>query len=155
MDGSMRRSLTLALSVVLLVSACGMVRNSKLNPFNWFGRSEKTEVIQLGQKPADPRLLVEELTQMSVEPYSGGAIVRATGITPTQGWWDAELVEVPTEDPSHLVLEFRIYPPVINTPVNTPRSREVTVATNISSIRLQTISQITVQGAKSARSSRR
>ncbi len=155
MDGPMRRSLTLALSVVLLVSACGVVRNSKLNPFNWFGRSQPAEVVQLGQKPADPRLLVEQLTQMSVEPYSGGAIVRATGITPSQGWWDAELVEVETDDPSHLVLEFRLYPPVTNTPVNTPRSREVTVATTVSTIRLETVSKITVQGANSARSTRR
>ena len=155
MDGPMRRSLTLALSVVLLVSACGVVRNSKLNPFNWFGRSQPAEVVQLGQKPADPRLLVEQLTQMSVEPYSGGAIVRATGITPSQGWWDAELVEVETDDPSHLVLEFRLYPPVTNTPVNTPRSREVTVATTVSTIRLETVSKITVQGANSARTTRR
>ena len=29
---------------------------------------------------------------MTVEPIPGGAIVRASGLTPTQGWWNAELV---------------------------------------------------------------
>jgi hypothetical protein len=151
----MTRSLTAALIALLVLTSCGKVRDSRLNPFNWFGRSEQTETLQTVQKPADPRPLVADVVSMAVEPYSGGAIVRATGISPTQGYWDAELVEVENDEPGHLILEFRLFPPVAEQGVNTPRSREVTVAMTLSPARLENISRITVQGASNARTTRR
>lgn len=151
----MTRSLTAALIALLVLTSCGKVRDSRLNPFNWFGRSEQTETLQTVQKPADPRPLVGDVVSMNVEPYSGGAIVRATGISPTQGYWDAELVEVENDEPGHLILEFRLFPPVAEQGVNTPRSREVTVAMTLSPARLESISRITVQGASNARTTRR
>jgi hypothetical protein len=154
MDGAMTRSLTVALAALLTLSACGAVRDSRINPFNWFGRSEPVETVTLIEK-ADPRPLIGDVLSMSVEPYSGGAIVRATGRTDTQGWWDAELVEAKTDDPGKLVLEFRLLPPIVATDVNTPRSREVTVAKTLSPGRLEYISSITVQGATNARATRR
>lgn len=154
MDVPMRRPLTLALAALLVLSACGAIRDSRLNPFNWFGRSEPAERVVLGEKPADPRVLVADVVSMSVERYSSGAIVRAKGITPTQGWWEAELVEVENDDPAHLVLEFRLFPPLAGSDVNTPRSREVVVAFALSPQKLRDITRITVQGANNARSSR-
>jgi hypothetical protein len=151
----MTRSLTAALIALLVLTSCGKVRDSRLNPFNWFGRSEQTETLQTVQKHADPRPLVADVVSMAVEPYSGGAIVRATGISPTQGYWDAELVEVENDEPGHLILEFRLFPPVAEQGVNTPRSREVTVAMTLSPARLENISRITVQGASNARTTRR
>ncbi len=150
----MTRSITVALAALLTLSACGAVRESRLNPFNWFGRSEPTETITLVEK-VDPRLLVADVLSMSVEPYSGGAIVRATGRAETQGWWDAELVEAKTDDPTTLVLEFRLLPPLVRGDVSTPQSREVTVAMTLSPSRLETIGSITVQGANNARATRR
>lgn len=156
MDVPMPRSLTVALAALLILTSCGFVRESRLNPFNWFGRSERTETVAAVGAETDPRPLVEDVVSMAVEGYSTGVIVRATGITPTQGWWNAELVEatLEDEDPTHLVLEFRLVPPPSPTPVNTPRSREVTVAKTLSLSRLDNISQITVQGARNARTSR-
>lgn len=154
MDGAMKRSMTVALAALLTLSACGAMRDSRLNPFNWFGRSEPTETVAVVEK-ADPRPLVGDVLSMSVEPYSGGAIVRATGRTETQGWWDAELVEAKTDDPTNLVLEFRLLPPIVDSDVNTPQSREVTVAMTLSPARLEYISSITVQGANNARATRR
>jgi hypothetical protein len=156
MDVPMSRSLTVALAAMLFLTSCGFVRESRLNPFNWFGRSEQTETVAAVGADEDPRPLVDDVISMQIEPYSTGVIVRATGITPTQGWWDAELVEakLEEEDPSHLVLEFRLLPPPAATPVNTPRSREVTVAKTVSVNRLENIRQITVQGARNARTSR-
>jgi len=151
----MTRSLTAALIATMVLTSCGAVRDSRLNPFNWFGRSEQTETIQSAEKPQDPRLLVADVVSMKVEPYSGGAIVRATGIAQTQGWWDAELVELETDEPGHLILEFRLFPPVAPQDVNTPRSREITVAMTLSPSRLENISRITVQGASNARTTRR
>ena len=154
MDGAMTRSMTVALAALLTLTACGAVSQSRLNPFNWFGRSAPTETIALVEK-VDARPLISDVLSMSVEPYSGGAIVRATGRSETQGWWDAELVEAKTDDPSKLVFEFRLLPPVIQTDVNTPRSREVTVAVTLSPTRLEYITSIAVQGANNARATRR
>ncbi|WP_435259434.1 hypothetical protein ACSBLW_06595 [Thioclava sp. FR2] len=149
----MSRSLSVALIALMLLVNCGFVRDSKLNPFNWFGRSEPAEKVVI-EKPKDPRYLVADVVSMNIETYSGGIIVRAKGITPTQGWWDAELVELEQDDPSHLVLEFRLLPPLTEADVNTPRSREIVVAKTVSPQRLGYITKITVQGANNARSSR-
>lgn len=151
----MTRSLTIALAAVLALSACGAVRESRLNPINWFGRSQPTQTVATVVKVEDPRPMVADVISMAVEPYSGGAIVRATGITPTQGWWAAELVEAETDDPSQIVFEFRLLPPATKTNVNVPRSREVTVAITLSPARLELIRTITVQGANNARTTRR
>lgn len=150
----MTRLLSVALVASIALAGCGFVRESKLNPFNWFGRSEPAERVATVEKPADPRFLVEDVVSMDIESYSGGVIVRAKGITPTQGWWDAELVELKQDDDSHLVLEFRLLAPLTKTDVNTPRSREVVVAKTLSPQRLEYISKITVQGANNARTSR-
>ena len=54
-----------------------------------------------------------------------------------------------------LVYDFRVFPPLEATAVNRPQSREITVAISISDIKLQAVTQIVVQGANNARSSRR
>jgi hypothetical protein len=142
----------LGLVLVLTLAGCGGFRDSRLNPFNWFGRAAPAEPVAAA--PAvqeDPRLLVDRITDMQVEPYSKGAIVRATAISPTQGYWDAELVELPVEEEGVLVFEFRIFPPITPADVNTPQSREVTAAASISSIKLDGVRRIVVQGANDAR----
>ena len=149
------RPLTAALVAALVLTSCGVVRDSRLNPFNWFGRSERVETLSPLAEKRETRLLVADVVTLSIEPYSGGAIVRATGVMESQGWWQAELVEVAGEDPTHLVLDFRILPPVTPTAVGTVRSREVTAAMTISPRRLEDISRVTVQGQQSARTTRR
>lgn len=141
--------------LVLALAGCGGMRDSKLNPFNWFGRSQPAEKVALPEKPADGRALVEDVLSMAVEPVPTGAIVRATGRTPTQGWWNAELVPLPVTEEGVLVIEFRLFPPVEDTDVNTPRSREVTAAVSLSNIKLENVRQIVVQGATNARVARR
>lgn len=152
----MMRSLTAALIALLALSACGTVRESRINPFNWFGKSEPTEqVAPLATKAPDARPLVHTLSELTVERYSTGAIIRATGVNDAQGWWDADLVEVATDDPTQLVYDFRIKPPGRETPVGTPRSREVTAAASVSANKLAKVSRITVQGLTNARSTGR
>jgi hypothetical protein len=141
---------------MVTLAGCGAIRDSRLNPLNWFGRSAPVEkvVVDTGPKE-DPRPLVETVLDMKVEAFPGGAIVRATGLTPTQGWWEAELVELPVDENGVLVLEFRLLPPVTQTDVNTPRSRQVTVGTSFSDIKLASITRIVVQGKTNARASAR
>ena len=143
------------LSLMLVLAACGGLRDSGLNPFNWFGRSEEVQKVALPQRPADQRALVQTVLSMQVEETAGGAIVRATGLPPTQGWWNADLVAREVDENGRLVLEFRIFPPVDDVSQGTPQSREVVAATFLSSIRLDQIREIVVQGETNARAARR
>lgn len=143
------------LCLLLSLAACGGIRDSRLNPFNWFGRSEPVEKVVIDEKPEDHRQRVETVLSMAVEPVSSGVIVRATGRSPAQGYWEAELVPQPLTAEGVLVLDFRISPPRETTNVSTPRSREVTVALHLSNIKLADVRQIIVQGANDARSAGR
>ncbi len=148
------RPLLIALTCLAL-AGCGGIRDSRLNPFNWFKKSEPRETIVLPSEAAESRPLVDAVLTMSVEPIPGGAIVRATGQTPTQGWWAAELIPLPVDADGVLVYEFRLLPPTTATDVNTPRSREVEVAIYVSDFRLADVREVVVQGANNARVARR
>ncbi|MBL9064320.1 hypothetical protein [Tabrizicola sp.] len=148
-----RRHVVLGLAVAL--AGCGKLRQSKLNPFNWFKKSEPRETIVLPGKEEDPRPLVDTVLTMAVEPIPGGAVVRARGVTPTQGWWDAELVARDVDEKGVLVYDFRLVPPTGQTDVSTQQSREIDVAIYISDVKLEAVREIVVQGAKNARVSRR
>lgn len=149
----MKKPLLAALSLMMLVSACG----TRLNPFNWFRASEPAAAAApVVLKAEDPRLLAEQITTLKVEPMPGGAIVRATALPPTQGWWSADLVAV--EDASadgQLVYDFRLFPPLEQMAASTPRSRQITAAVFLSDIQLSTVRSITVRGSSNGLSSRR
>lgn len=148
-----RRFVVLGLAVA--VAGCAGVRQSKLNPFNWFRKSQPRETIVLPGEKKDPRPLVDTVLSMTVEPIPGGAVVRARGVTPTQGWWDAELVPQKLDDKGILIYEFRLLPPTGRADVNTQQSREIDVAIYISDVKLEAVREIVVQGASNARSARR
>jgi hypothetical protein len=150
----MNTPLVAALCATFALGACSTISNSRLNPFNWFGGSEEVAVTSPLQKRADPRLLVAQVTDMQLERMPGGVIIRAIGLPPTQGFWDAELLARPVEDGT-IIYDFRIFPPTDRTATSTPQSREVTVAAFLSDIKLEGIRQITVQGETNARTSRR
>ncbi|WP_430464531.1 hypothetical protein [Tabrizicola sp.] len=152
----MRHSLTLALTAVLLLTSCGAVRESRLNPFNWFGRSQQVQPVAVAAGvQTDARPLADQVLSMAIEQTPYGAIVRATGLTPTQGYYDAELVARPVDENGVLVYDFRLMPPPAQMPVGAPRTREVTVAAHLSKMRLEGIREIVVQAAQNARASRR
>lgn len=144
-----------ALVLIAALASCGAIRDSRLNPFNWFGRSQAAQRVDIPGQPVDARGLVADVLSMTVEPLPTGALVRATGLSPRQGYWDAALVAQPVTEDGLLVLEFRIFPPIEPTDVNTPRSREVTAAISLSRVKLETVREIVVQGANNARASRR
>ncbi|PZR00896.1 MAG: hypothetical protein DI533_00910 [Cereibacter sphaeroides] len=156
----MTRPLVASLALIALLGACSGSGQSKwYNPVSWFGGSKETKA-QMAQAqasvgtPEDPRPLVDQVLSMSVERFSGGAIVTATGLPPTQGYWAGELIEEPIVD-GRLNYRFVLIPPPTQQAVSTQASREVTVATSISSIKLEQVREITVTGARNARSSRR
>jgi len=139
----------LALALMTSLAACG----SRLNPFNWFGgeREQRITVTETeAGTPADPRPLVAEVVDLAVEPTTQGAIVRAMGRPQTQGYWEAELIEVERSEGS-LVYEFRVFPPLTQTREGTPQSREVVVGANLSTFDLAGVRTITVIGAQNRR----
>lgn len=152
----MRLSLTLALTAVMVLTGCGSMRESRLNPLNWFGGAREAQADEFGiPATIEARPLVDQVLSMTIEQTPYGAIVRATGLSPTQGHYDAELVARPLDENGVLIYDFRLMPPPGPTPAGAPRTREVTVAAHLSKIKLDSIREIVVQGAQNARSSRR
>ncbi|MGO4907195.1 hypothetical protein ACEN2J_02555 [Pseudorhodobacter sp. W20_MBD10_FR17] len=150
----MNKTLVTALCATLALGACSSIGKSRLNPFNWFGKSEETQVVAPTAAAVDERALVAQVTDLTLEKMPGGVIVRATGLPPTQGFWEAELVARPIED-GIIAYDFRVFPPITPKASSTTQSREVIVAAYLSNIKLESIRQITVQGAGNARTSRR
>ena len=151
----------------IMLSACGGTGSSggsfgsggNLNPLNWFRSDAGEETVETVnfERPADQRPLVAEVTALVIEPMPGGAIVRATGLPPEQGWHTAELVRETGDEPveSVLTFAFRAIPPVARTRVSTQQSRELTVALYLSDFDLANVRQIRVVGARNARVARR
>ena len=139
------------LGVVLGLAAC----ESRINPFNWFGgpREERITVDE-NLAPLDPRGLVAQVVDLSIDPLPSGAIVTATGRPGRQGFWLAELIEVERAD-GRIVFEFRVAEPLGQTRQGTPRSREVIAAIDLSNQDLAQIREIVVQGAGNRLISRR
>lgn len=142
----------LALTCVALLAACGGASESRLNPLNWFGRSQTVEVSSDVARQTDGRSLISQVVALRAEPVPGGAILRATGVPPRQGYFNGELVAINGEGPRNGVLayEFRIASPGTQTRVGPAQSREVIVGRFVSEQTLQGVRQIRVQGASNA-----
>jgi hypothetical protein len=156
----MNRLTIAALTAVLFLSACGSFSGSRLNPMNWFGREseETTSLIPAGgYRNVDNRAAVSQVTEMALERRPGGAVLRATGLPPTQGWWDAELRAENDGEAVDGVLLFTFVAaePRGAAAQGSATSREITAAVFLSDIRLSGAREIRVQGAQNARSVRR
>lgn len=150
----MRRPLLTALALVLTLGGCG----TPLNPANWFGGSEPATAtmgpVALPTTAEDGRPLMAQVISLDIDQMKGGAIVRAVGLPPTQGYWDADLVAQPVQD-GVMTYEFRALPPPGPAAVSTQQSREVAAGAFLSTYDLQEIRQITVVAAGNALTSRR
>lgn len=155
----MKTPLLALLALSLTLAGCGTVRESRLNPFNWFGGSEDgPATLDVARASVeDPRPLVANVVALEVNPTPGGAIITAVGETPTQGWWNGELVADNGGLPVEGVLSYRFHvaPPKVGSPaasrVSTPQSREVTVGVSLSNIALSGVRRIVVTGAGNSR----
>jgi hypothetical protein len=155
------RTLFLSLLVVTVLADCARLKDSKLNPFNWFKRSEQVEQTLIPPEALaarfDYRDVVDQVLSMSVEQTPGGAILRATGLPPVQGYFDGELVLQPVTEETQgvLVYQFKVHAPYTTTRVSTERSRIVVVALNLTAQKLEGVREIRVEGIRNARSVRR
>ena len=138
---------------VVAISLAGCA--TRLNPFNWFGgdREERVSVEEVVEV-LDNRQLAGEVLSLQADALPGGAIINAIGLPPTQGYWEADLVETSREG-GNLTMEFRIFPPSTPTPAGTLRCREVLAGRYMSTQDLDGIRTIVVQGQNNRRSIRR
>lgn len=154
----MTRPLIAALICTLLVAGCARVRDSRVNPFNWFGQSEQSSNVTVVQgQQRDPRPLVSQITELRIDRAPGGAIVHAVGLPPRQGYWEAELVEAEgvEAEPGVLVYDFRAWFPVSRTGAGTPYSRELSAGMFLTDQDMQGVTTIVVRGQQNQRISRR
>lgn len=165
---------TLVLACVVL-AGCATVRESRLNPFNWFGRGAPEQAAGEDTGAANPLLprraaisifrqdeveayggrLIGQIDELLIERRPGGAIVRVRGIADRIGPYDVRLVPVPEEsDASTLTFDLR------NLQGPGPRggteaARSVTAAVSLSTQNLEGIRTIRVRGARNVLASRR
>jgi hypothetical protein len=137
----------LVLALCTSVAACG----SRLNPLNWFGgeREERITVTETEQQ-TDPRPLVAQVTSLSVEPTTSGAIVTARALTERQGYWQPALIEVSRAE-GEVVYEFRAAPPPAGAGTGPEPTREILAATTLGRDDVAGLRRITVMGRTNQR----
>lgn len=138
----------LALTLCFSLAACGQ---SRLNPMTWFG-GEREERITLRDAPqVDARPIVSEITALSVETTTSGAIVTATALTDATGYWRPGLLEVERTETS-VTYEFRAEPPVAGGAAGPAPSRSVVAAVELGRRELAGLRTITVRSRTNQRS---
>ena len=103
----------------------------------------------------DVRPRVAEIMSLAVEDVTGGAIVLATALPTTQGWFEPELVSDAPDGRSVdgvLSYSFRAVPPRETQRQSTQRSRVLTAALFVPDARLAGVRRIQVNGVLNSRS---
>jgi hypothetical protein len=76
-------------------------------------------------------------------------------LPPRQGWYDGQLIRVPGAGDAVLSFQLRAFPPHYQTAVSSARSREIVVATFVSTDRLAGVREVRVSGQLNALTARR
>ena len=149
----MGRQIVIVIALLGVLGGCSRISESRLNPFNWFGRDRAVEVQAVGVV-TEPRPLVAQVINVSIERAPGGAILRAVGLPPRQGHWAPELIETGRAN-GVVAFHFRLAEPPAPTRVSTQVSREVVVATFLTDQDLAGVREIQVIGSQASRAVRR
>ena len=129
--------------------------------FGNFSLGNNSELVALHPKDGyaedrEWRESVAQVTALRIERTASGAILHAQGLPPRQGYWDAELVAENGADSDAdaetgvKTYVFRIAPSVPGTRSGPARSREVHVATFLSTAALDEITRIRVVGTNNS-----
>ncbi|WP_299815929.1 hypothetical protein [uncultured Jannaschia sp.] len=147
MDGRVRIGAA-ALALAATLAGCGGTERTSPSPMRILD-SPRDAAMREALAAGAPN--VERIVSLSAAPTPSGLIVSAVGLPPTQGYWEAELVDAPRADPATLVLDFKLLAPLEPEPVGTQRSREVLAGRYFSRQDLTGISGIVVRGATDSR----
>lgn len=177
----MRLLTTSLLVATLTVSACGTIRDSRINPFNWFGNSRSEPVRPDPRAQTNPLIPaeggrqglfnslreqaevytgspVDQVSSLVIERVPGGAIVRASGISSYDGPYGVRLTPA-TEDgePVDGVLTYRLQAerPRDAGRTTSQQVRTVTAAVHLTDRELSQVRVIRVEGVRNAQSTTR
>lgn len=170
----MRKTVLASLVAAMALSGCSGARESRLNPFNWFGGSTTRKVVaepqetevnplipkrrSIFEKRPDPPYqgtLVQEVTELHARRTPGGAVLEATGVFGSLGGHDVRLVEQDDGDPATLTYEFLALQPPAGRGIGTAHVRSVTAARVLSDQDLAGVRIIRVIGETNVRTVRR
>ncbi|MCX7559617.1 hypothetical protein OS190_08545 [Sulfitobacter sp. F26204] len=172
----MCKTLPLLLSATLVLGACASIRESRVNPLNWFGQSRSEPVATVENTnpliPTRSGLFAkrrsseevyegrpfEQVTNLTIERVPGGAIVRATGLAARQGIYAVQLTPANEEEkPVDGVLTYRLegIRPKQQTPIGSKPTREVIAARPLTDQQLAGVRRIRVEGQLNAQVARR
>ena len=167
----MKSFIFLLLTASLLTTGCESTRDSKANPFNWFGGSKKegnqsdaktalipkkkltlftmkkTEAVYLGQP-------IDKLSTLVVDEVPGGLLVQVTGMAQKTGFYNGQLIPLDSADPAVRDYRFDIIQPT-DTARGSPASRTLSVAVYLTDQDLEAIRVIRVRGANNTLIKRR
>ncbi|MGR3490779.1 MAG: hypothetical protein ACU0DW_01875 [Shimia sp.] len=151
------KTIGLLAAMALLLSACGVISNTRERVANIFAPSPE----QLAQRPlrplvppnqvvrtVDARVPIAAVTAVEITPTTAGLLITASGTSATTGAYGAELVEV-ARNASGITYDLRVFP---SGGIGDAR---LTAATTLSAAQSAGIRQITVRGAQGSVSRRR
>lgn len=160
----MKRLTAPLLIATLTLSACGgRFSDSGWNPFGWFGGgSQPRESLAPKEGYAaagDQRPGLAAVTGASWQPLNEGRLLVVTGMAPTKGYWQADLIPVtpspagrfPVDPDGTLHLRLVAWPPspedaAARMPAS-PLSDEITTAITLSNTTLSRLARVTITGA--------
>jgi len=176
------RILTISLLVATMtLTACGAVRESRINPLNWFGGSRSTPIPQKTEAEINPLIPqttrrglfssardaaqvylgtpIDQISGLVIERVPGGGIVRATGVSEVLGIYDVRLTPVNDEEEvdEDGVLTYRLegVRPARVVRGGTDRQRTVTAGRRLTDNQLAKARVIRVEGRLNAQTTSR
>lgn len=173
----MKTTLSVLIVAGIAVSGCTAVRESRVNPFNWFGGGAPAPAVQnTGTGAANPLIPerraslfrrdeaeedayagwpVGTIDELLIERRPGGAIIRVTGIADRAGPFDVRIVEDAAQTGPG-TLAYTLHALQSAGPRNTgENARKVTAAIWLTDQELAGIGEIRVGGASNALVTRR
>lgn len=114
-------------------------------------RVEVEQKVDIRTQAAGGRRLMSVVREARFDRTRDGGIIRATGVAPRQGYYDAVLFSPTGFKPNEkgtIVLEFRAREPQFVTATSTERSRMITVGLFLSDQKLAAAKRIVVVGGK-------
>lgn len=161
----MKRLTAPLLMLTVALAGCGRLGDSGLNPLGWFGGGRSNAPTTLEPRGGydgaglDQRPGIARITGAQWQPLNEGRLLTVTGMTPTKGYWDAELIAEnpdPTgrlrPDPDGVLrLRFVAWPPPPTSAAArmaaNPATDAITAAVPLPNATLSRINQVIISGA--------
>lgn len=176
----MRLFTTSVLVSALALSACGTIRDSAVNPANWFGNGRGTSAPVKQVANTNPLLPsdqstglfakkrardaiyqgqpIDQITSLVIERVPGGAVIRATGLAAVQGVYSVQLTPANEDEvPVDGVLSYRLegIRPAQSQGIGSPHTRTLVAAHAVTDQQLKGVRTIRVAAARNVQTSRR